>query len=122
MCHGNKELTAEFTRFDQAYYAYSGRLLKCSSSSSSLRGSKFSISLASIPNGENMRFRPAIFIRLIIILDPFCSFIIQQLRTCNNHAKITFIHPVIHHCMPKLDFFLYSLYVGRFGLPHVGAK
>ena len=52
-------------------YAYSGRLLKSSLSSSSPRGSKFSISSASILNGENMRFRPAVFNRLI--LAPVCS-------------------------------------------------
>ncbi len=34
-------------------------------------GSKFSTHLASIPNGENVRFRPAIFIALV--LAPFSS-------------------------------------------------
>ena len=42
--------------------AYSGRLLKWSSSSSTPSGSKFSISLASILNGENMQFRPQFLI------------------------------------------------------------
>ena len=67
-------------------YAYLGRLFKGSSSSSSPRESKLLISLASIPNAENMRFRPAIFIRLIFV--PFCSkwhekLAIQQLRPCS---------------------------------------
>ena len=59
----------DFTRI-MNNYAYSGRLLKWSSSSSSPSGSKFSISLASILNGENMRFRPAIFNRLVLRFDP----------------------------------------------------
>ncbi len=76
------------------------------------RGSKFSISLASILNGENMRFRPAIFITLI--LASFCSkwhkkHVIQQLRLCcYDNAKITFIHPVINaqwHAKVGLPFF-----------------
>ncbi len=55
----------DFTRI-MNNYAYSGRLLKRSSSSSSPSGSKFSVSLASILNGENMGFRPAIFNRLVL--------------------------------------------------------
>ena len=94
-------------------YAYSGRLLKCSSSSSSPKGSQFSISLASIPNDENMRFRPAIFIRLV--LAPFCSKwhkkpVIQQLRPCSLWPFKNYVHTPSNYrtmtCQSWITFFL----------------
>ncbi len=67
-------LFLEYKHCTVDYFCPGGQLflfclfIEVSSSSSSPRWSKFSIRLASIPNGENMRFRPAIFIRLIVAL------------------------------------------------------
>ena len=54
----NKELTAGFTTFYQALLIMLQlrSFIEVSSSSLSPRGSKFSISLTSIHNGENIRF------------------------------------------------------------------
>ncbi len=54
------------------------------------RGSKFSISLASILNDENMRFRPANFKRLLYsLLAPFCSKWHEKLSTAETLLFIT---------------------------------
>ncbi len=73
------------------------------SSSSSPRVSQFSICLASISNDENMRFRPAIFIRLI--LAPFCTKWHKKILLFMVEQKLrSYTQQLMHNDMPKLDY------------------
>ena len=77
---------AELTRFYHVLLIIMHIQVFISSSISSPRGSKFLISLASIPNDENMRFQPASFFRLIVNL----RFAQNGTKTCHSTGKTLF--------------------------------